>query len=60
MEVFELLRRPTPPRGLVLAINIGIVVYLSGVVVRRMRRRSTLAVEEIAGEASRSASQPPE
>ena len=60
LEVFELLRRPTPPRGLVLAINIGIVVYLSGVIVRRMRRRSTSAVEEIAGEASRSASQPPE
>ena len=47
MEIYELLKRPTPLRGIVLAINIGIVAYLSCLVYLRMRRRASVAAEEI-------------
>ncbi len=38
-EVFEIIRKPTPLRGMVLAFNIAIVAYLLQVVVRRVRQR---------------------
>jgi uncharacterized membrane protein (DUF2068 family) len=44
-EIFELLKRPTPVRGTVLAINIGIAAYLSVLVYLRMRRRAASVVE---------------
>lgn len=38
-EIYEIFRKPTPLRGIVLAFNIAIVVYLIRVVVHRIRRR---------------------
>ncbi len=41
-EIFEIFKKPTLLRGMVLAFNIAIVVYLFRVVVRRVRIRRSM------------------